>query len=322
MNAGRLRELDQRLEAFLSDLTEGMGRSERRHWAGVYIRGLLLAGQRKSVEPMAQKIPGAGVQGLQQFVNQSPWPGERLQQAINAKMSPLCQPRWFWIIAETRLPKQGRHSAGVARQYCGTLGKIANCQVAVSLHVSGEAGSLPVGWRLYLPQEWIADEDRLQQAGIPAQTVYRSKPALAPDQWQTLAWREGAKGPLCSRFAWREVWAAHGWSRADKEPGAREVALVEWPAKAGRPVKYWLAWSPRAGDGALWELVAAAKERWRIEQDFRELKEELGLDHFEGRSWQGWHHHITLVTAAFAFLRAEGLRIKKNVWREAAAEPA
>src|SRR5208283_5495128 len=179
MTPQSLKGLESRLMHFLEDLLEPMGRSERRHWAQVYVQGLLLDGERKSIEPMAARIPGADVQALRQFVGQSPWAVEQVQRGLVRKMVDLLREGQVWIIDETAFPKAGEHSVGVARQYCGALGKIANCQVAVSLHWSQNEVSYPVSWRLFLPEDWIKDRARRQEASIPAEVVHRTKQALA-----------------------------------------------------------------------------------------------------------------------------------------------
>lgn len=406
MTPQSLKALEGRLMHFLEDLLEPMGRSERRHWARVYIQGLLLDGERKSIEPMAARLPGADVQALRQFVGQSPWAVEQVQRRLASKVVDLLSDAQVWIIDETAFPKAGAHSVGVGRQYCGTLGKIANCQVAVSLHWSSAEASCPILWRLYLPKEWLEDAARAEEVKLPPGTVYRSKTELAlevidqalawelpalpvladsfygndfgfrqalrerhlqyavqvepstvvwtadpnlpvhkpqkkrtgrPRQypppealprpqslqavvealpeaaWRTVAWREGSRGTERSRFARLEVWAAHGWRQQAHPPRVPETLLVEWPQGESQPTQYWLA-QLGAQPVGLRRLVRVAKARWRIEQDYRELKEELGLDHYEGRQWLGWHHHVCLVTMAYAFLRSEQARLKKNFW--------
>ena len=263
-----LQALDQRLETYLLEMTASLGRSERRHCAGLYLRGLLLEGQRKSIEPLATRV-GGSVQALQQFIGQSPWPAQPLHTALNQSMCALLGRGRYWVVDETAFPKQGTESVGVTRQYCGALGKIASCQIAVSLHWTDQELSWPLGWRLYLPEAWTSDQTLRAKAGVPDTG-------------------EGAAAPR---------WA--------------EQALIEWPAGAAAPNKYWLCWQPEE-PAELLELAQNAKARWKIEQDYRELKEELGLDHFEGRGWLGWHHHVALVTLAFAFLRREQFRAKKN----------
>jgi len=400
--------LDKRLDRFLADVTASLGRSERHRWAKVYLQGLLMEGDRKSIEPLADRIDGADVQSLRQFVGQSPWAVEQIQQRLAEKVVDLLAEPEVWMIDETSFPKAGDASVGVARQYCGALGKIANCQVAVSLHWSTVEASCPLAWRLYLPQSWLATPARRAEGKIPDDISYRSKNQLAlelvdqvlgwdvprlpvvadsaygndfdfraglrqrglqyavavepgtkvwtrdpaqvpvaaskptgrprqypalkdlpeaktlaevaqdlPERaWHTMTWRQGTKGPMRSRFAQVKVWAAHGWKRQEHPQRVMEWLLVEWPEGAAAPSDYWLA---QLGDQAvgLRRLVKIARARWRVEMDYRELKEELGLDHYEGRHWLGWHHHVTLVTMAFAFLRTEQAHAKKNFWCDA-----
>ena len=407
MTSQALKQLDRRLESFLGELTEPMGRSERAHWARVYVQGLLLDGQRKSVEPMAERIPGADVQALRQFLSQSPWEVAEVQRRLALKVVDTLSEPELWILDETSFPKAGEHSVGVACQYCGALGKIANCQVAVSLHWSGAQASCPLSWRLYLPEEWLKDSERAAEVKLPAGLKYQSKTDLAlelidqalawklprlpicgrfglrqqfrlspdaagtgpalcrgggtdhggvddrsesalappkatarpgrprrhppladlppaqtllavakalPDSaWRSIQWRQGTKGPMRSRFAKVLIWAAHGWKAQAHPERVAEWLLIEWPTDASEPTDYWLGHLGSVVVG-LRRLVRLARGRWRIEQDYRELKEELGLDHFEGRHWLGWHHHVTLVSMAFAFLRSEQARAKKNFW--------
>jgi len=414
MTEKQLSGVSTRLDRFLRDLIESMGRTERRHWAQVYIQGLLLDGERKSVQPMAERIAGADEQALNQFLNQSPWEVVEVQRRLAQHMVDDGAEPAFWIIDETSFPKAGEHSVGVARQYCGALGKIANCQVAVSLHWSQAEISHPISWRLYLPQDWVEDPKRRQEARIPEEVVYRTKQALALeliDQalqwslptgqvladsaygndfdfraalrsrrlgyavavepstavwlespkvplpapsgrpghprrhppladlpevfslravaqslpssgWRTVTWRMGTKGPQSSRFALIRAWAAHGWKRSVHPLRSAEWLLIQWPKDATEPSDYWMLWDPgRTTAPSLRSAVYAARGRWKIEQDYRELKDELGLDHFEGRGWLGWHHHVTLVSLAFCFLRSEQARSKKNYWCDLADDP-
>jgi SRSO17 transposase len=405
MTPQTLKTLDHRLQHFLEDLTEPMGRSERRHWARVYLQGLLLDGERKSIEPMASRMEGADVQALRQFLGQSPWEVAEIERRLADKVVDLLSEPEVWIIDETAFPKAGKHSVGVARQYCGTLGKVANCQVAVSLHWATAEASCPILWRLYLPKEWLEDAERAAEVKLPPETPYRTKTELAlevidqaldwglpplpvvadsfygndysfrqslrerhlpyavqvesrtvvwtedPNQvalpppqktgrprkypplaalarpqslqavaeqlpasaWRTVAWREGSRGTERSRFAMLRVWAAHGWRQQAHPQRVAEWLLVEWPKEEKEPIKYWLA-QLGAQPLGLRRLVRVARARWRVEQDYRELKEELGLDHYEGRQWLGWYHHVYLVSIAFAFLRSEQARLKKNFW--------
>ena len=156
-----------------------MGRSERRHWARIYLEGLLLDGERKSIEPMCERLVGADVQALRQFVGQSPWAVDEIGRRLALKIVDLLSEAEVWIIDDTSFPKAGKHSVGVARQYCGALGKVANCQVAVTLHWSSGAASCPLGWRLYLPKEWFADPERLAKVKIPPEVAYQTKSELA-----------------------------------------------------------------------------------------------------------------------------------------------
>jgi SRSO17 transposase len=404
MKPRTLKTLETRLTRFLEELIEPMGRSERRRWAQVYVQGLLLDGARKSIEPIANRIAEADVQALRQFVGQSPWPVEEVQRRLAAKVVDVLSEPEVWILDETSFPKAGEHSVGVARQYCGALGKIANCQVAVSLHWSSAEASCPLSWRLYLPKEWIEDRERAAQVKLPAGMTYQSKTELAlglidqalawqipilplvadsfygnefdfrqqlrqrhlsyvvevepstviwtedpnlplpppkptgrprrypplealprPENlkrvaqqlpasaWKNITWRQGSRGPQRSRFATIPVWAAHGWREQKHPQRVLEWLLLEWPEAKVEPSKYWLAYFSSQPPG-MRRLVRIAKARWRIELDYRELKEELGLDHYEGRHWLGWHHHVCLVSLAYAFLRSEQARVKKNFW--------
>jgi SRSO17 transposase len=399
-----LAALDERLDTFLEGLTASLGRSERRRWAKTYLQGLLLDGARKSIEPIAERT-GADVQCLRQFVGQSPWAVEEIQGRLAGKVVDLLSEPEVWIIDETSFPKAGDASVGVARQYCGALGKIANCQVAVSLHWSTAAASCPVAWRLYLPEVWLKTAEQRAAGKIPEGIIYRSKNQLAmdlvdqvlawevprlpvvadsaygndfefraslrerklsyvvaverttkvwtsdpalvlvgpkkprgrpqkypaledmpkpqtlteiaqacsPGAWHNVTWRQGTKGPMRSRFARVKVWAAHGWRKSEHPKRELEWLLIEWPEGPKEPSDYWLA---QLGDQSVGirRLIRLARSRWRVEMDYRELKEELGLDHYEGRHWLGWHHHVTLVSMAFAFLRSEQARSKKNFW--------
>jgi SRSO17 transposase len=409
MKAQQIEALDRRLSRFLHDLLEPLGRKERRRWARVYLEGLMLDGERKSIEPMAERL-GADVQALRQFVGQSPWAVEEVSRRLAMKMVDLFSEAEVWIIDDTSFPKAGKHSVGVARQYCGALGKVANCQVAVTLHWSSEETSCPLGWRLYLPEEWCQDPERLATAKVPPEVKFKTKSALAlelidqmrawglpprpvvadsfygdefdfrekmrqrrlhyvvqvesrsvvwdmephiplpapkktgrprkhppeellprprtllqlaknlpADAWQCVEWREGSRGPQKSRFALLKVWAAHGWNAGNPPKRVAELLLIEWPEAEEAPLKYWLAWFDDKAPG-LRQIIRIARSRWRIEIDYRELKGELGLDHYEGRHWSGWHHHVILVSMAYAFLKTEQLHLKKNFWCDLAPD--
>jgi SRSO17 transposase len=398
MNAKDMQACANRLEEFLSRLLAGVGRSERRHHGSLYVQGLLLDGERKSIEPLAERVPGGNVQALQQFVGQSPWAWEPVRRLLAQQMEEELLPAVAWIVDDTGFPKQGQESVGVARQYSGTLGKVGNCQVAVGVHLATEEESVPLDWALYLPQAWVEDAERCGKAGVPAPTTFRTKvelglelidrllewglqrqtvladagygnntqfrqglgdrqlqyvvgvesstavwekptrrvqprgragrggprrpyyrgqptalrqvaAALPADQWRTVKWRKGTRGPQRSRFAAGRVQPAHG--HVHHQPEREPVwLLMEWPTEAEAPTKYWFSNLPEGM--SLRRLVQRAKLRWRVEQNYEQLKVELGLDHYEGRGWQGWHHHVTLVGLAYAFLLLERQRHKKN----------
>ena len=395
---------EERFDGYVGRLGDVLGHADRRAPLRAYTTGLLLPGERESVEPMAARVDparvGAAHQSLHHFVAKAAWDDAALLRAVRDHALPALLERGpirAWIVDDTGLPKKGRLSVGVARQYCGQLGKRDNCQVAVTLSVAHEAASLPVAYRLYLPEAWAGDPARRATAGVPEEVGFRTKPAIALDQigraladgvppgvvvtdagygsdtdfrdgvtalglayvagilgttglwppgagplpaapwggkgrppkrlrrdpehqppaagtlaaglpagaWRTVTWREGTAGPLSSRFAAVRVRPAHDDFRLS-EPRAEEWFLAEWPEGESEPTKYWLSTLPEASTPE--ELVAAAKLRWRVERDYEELKQELGLGHFEGRGWRGFHHHASLCIAAYAFLAAERCR--------------
>jgi len=405
MTESEIEKCRKRLEQFLADLLDSLGRRERRHWGSVYVRGLLLDGERKSIEPMAARLPEGNVQALQQLIGQSPWAWAPVWQGLAQRMTAELAPEPVWVIDDTGFPKQGRHSVGVERQDSGTLGKSANCQVAVSLHQAGPEESTILGWRLYLPQSWTGDAERRAQAGIPETVEFRTKwqralelidearawglpprvvladagygdvtafrqglearklpyavgvpsslgvwteaprlhklkprgrgrpptayhygeqrpsavreVAAKARGWKQVRWREGTKGWLESRFYAGRVQPWHGFNEG--QPPHPEVwLLVEWPQGEKDPTGYFLCDLPE--HSRLRRLVRITKSRWKVAQDYQQLKEELGLDHYEGRRWAGWHHHLTLVMLAHAFLNLERLRLQKNFWVDPATD--
>lgn len=399
MTEKQIKQCRERLERFLAEMLNRLGRRDRQHWGAIYVRGLLLDGERKSVGAMVSRLPDGNEQNLQQFVSQSPWAWEPLWRRLALKLHKVFTPT-AWIIDDTGFPKQGTHSVAVHRQYSGTLGKRANCQVAVSLHAAGPQGSSALGWRLYLPAVWAADRERRRKADVPETVLFRKKWELALDlidlalgwglppriiladagygdttefrrgleernlqyavgvtsqvrvwikppalvrhqrhetgrpprrqydygeqkpmmaravaeeqqeRFRQVTWRQGSRGPMRSRFLARRVQAAHGYVEGEA-PGKEVWLLIEWPEGEPQPTKYFLCDLPR--NLSVKRLVDTAHGRWRIEQDYQQMKEELGLDHFEGRSWRGWHHHVTLVMLAHAFLRLEQKRCGKKV---------
>jgi SRSO17 transposase len=412
MKTQKIERFRLKLEAFLADVILTMGRKERRDHAEEYLRGLLMDGERKSIEPIASRLPDGNVQALQQFVNQSPWSSQKVRASLARKVEQEFVPEAYWLIDDVSFPKQGQHSVGVARQYCGALGKTANCQVAVTLDLGTEEASTPLNWALYLPEKWVKDPVRRKEAGVPKEITFKTKPEMALDlidevmawglqkrlvltdsgygdvyefrqglrnreldyvvqvsgdltawtedphppeppmkgggkvprkryyakdfpsppslcqiakdlpsqSWRKVTWREGTKGPLSSRFARVMVWMANGLVQGKTMEERSEELLIEWPDGDPEPWKYWLSSLPPQRT-SFRGLVRKAKGRFRIEQDYEEMKGEVGLDHFEGRSWQGWHHHVTLVTLAYAFLTLEKMANKKNFWIDVASCP-
>jgi len=402
---------EERFGGYVERLGDVLGHADRRAPLRAYTTGLLLPGERKSVEPMAARVDparvGAAHQSLHHFVAKAAWDDASLLKAVRDHVLPAMLERGpirAWLVDDTGLPKKGKLSVGVARQYCGQLGKRDNCQVAVTLSVATEHASLPIAYRLYLPEAWAGDPARRAAAGVPDEVAFATKPAIAlgqveraladgvppgvvvtdagygndtdfrdgvtaaglpyvagiqgttglwppgagplpaaprggkgrppkrlrrdpehrplaaeelaaglpGDAWKAVTWREGTAGPLASRFAAVRVRPAHDDFRLS-EPRAEEWFLAEWPEGEKEPTKYWLSTLPEAT--SLEDLVATAKLRWRIERDFEELKQELGLGHFEGRGWRGFHHHASLCVAAYGFLVAERCRFSPPGWR-------
>src|SRR4051812_43889860 len=375
------------LIAFAEEMYGSLARCDQRAKGEQYVRGLLLEGRRKSIQPMAARLADGDEQGLQQFITDSPWEDMPVRRRLARRMTGEIEPEG-WVIDDTGLPKDGRYSPGVAHQYCGALGKTANCQVLVSVNAVTDQASCPLGWRLFLPEAWDSDEERRAKAKIPDEVRHREKWRLALDivdellRWglgrgggqtdggygdipafrvgleareldyvvqvkgvtsaqpadaaplapayqgrgrppkprypeapsslralalaagpaaaRPVSWREGDRGPLTSRFLALRVRPANHAHRSDDGVLPERWLLAEWPAGKDEPVKYWLSNLP--ADTPIAALVQAAKLRWRVEHDYRELKQCLGLDHYEGRSYRGLHHHLTCVTVAHAFL--------------------
>jgi SRSO17 transposase len=407
------RSSESRFAAYVEGLVSVIGHKDRERPLRDYCTGLMLACERKSVEPIAAVTAPARAeaqhQSLLHFVGAGGWSDERVLAKVREMVLPEIErhgPIEAWIIDDTGLPKKGRHSVGVARQYCGQIGKEDNCQVAVSLSIANAHASLPVAYRLYLPQEWARDGVRRRKAHVPEEIVFKTKPEIALEQlrwacaaglprgvglldagygnnsalraeitalglpyvagilsnttvwasgrgalppkrwsgrgrppkrlrrdakhwpvsvkelalalpkraWRTLEWREGAAEALSSRFARVRVRAAR---RDDRRHQMRpeEWLLIEWPTGEKEPTKYWLSTLP--ADISFHRLVYFAKLRWRIERDYQELKQEVGLGHFEGRGWRGFHHHATLCIAAYGFLISERETISPSATRPA-----
>jgi SRSO17 transposase len=409
---------ESRFAAYVEGLVSVIGHADRARPLRDYCMGLMMPCERKSVEPMAAVTAPARVaaqhQSLLHFVGEGRWSDEKVLAKVRETVLPEIQRHGAieaWIIDDTGFPKQGRHSVGVARQYCGQLGKEDNCQVAVSLSLANGHASLPVAYRLYLPQEWTTDHARLRKAGVPEDIAFKTKHEIALEQlrwaceaglprgvtlldagygnnsalraditalklmyvagilsnttvwapgkrplpakkwsgrgrppkllqrdakhkpvsvkelalglpnhaWRTVKWREGTAERLSSRFARVRVRVARrDFKLAESRPP--EWLLIEWPAGVDEPTKYWLSTLPE--DIAFSRLVDLAKLRWRIERDYQELKQEVGLGHFEGRGWRGFHHHATLCIAAYGFLISERETIPPSEPRSARVLPA
>jgi SRSO17 transposase len=401
MDGGSSQESEARFAAYVEALGAVLGHADRQQPMHDYCLGLLMPIERKSVEPMAAVTAPAQVaakhQSLLHFVGNAPWSDAAMLDKVRELVLPVIErsgPIEAWIIDDTGFPKKGRHSVGVARQYCGQLGKQDNCQVAVTLSLANRDASLPVAYRLYLPEDWAKDQDLRHKAKIPEEIAFQTKPEIALEQikaaraaglpegvvlmdagygndtelrtaitalgmnyvagilttttvwppgtapllpqtrsrrgrpqtrlqrdsehqpisakalalslpkeaWQMVAWREGSAERLSSRFARQRVRAAHRDTELS-QPRAEEWLLIEWPENETEPTKYWFATLPE--DIAFDRLVDSAKLRWRIERDYQELKQELGLGDYEGRGWRGFHHHASLCIAAYGFLIAE-----------------
>jgi SRSO17 transposase len=395
-----------RLAEYAGHFRDDFNRPRQAAWCGVYLRGLLADAERKSIEPMARAVPlppGLKVadpdQALQQFVSQSTWCEQGVARRYRARMAgAFASAEGIFVIDDTTFPKQGKHSVGVQRQYCGALGKRANCQCAVSVHYVAPGGHYPLNMRLYLPDSWLDDTDRLDRAGVPeGERRRRSKGQIALElldqardeglpgrvvvadagygisgpfrdglaerglhyvvgvtdemivfteepRWvepraatggrpqkrrrltadsprpvslrglagrtprRKVTWREGTKGPMWGRFAWLRVWPAGGWATGDCAGADPIWLLIE--EQADGKLKYAFSNLP-AGTSRL-RAVRLWRSRWPVEQGYQQMKEELGLAHFEGRSWRGFHHHACLVMLAYGFLALERMRLKRN----------
>jgi len=393
---------ERRFAAYIEGLAEAAGHADRNIPLKKYCTGLWLPGERKSVEPMAARLAPHNVrrmhQSLHHMVADAPWNDEAvLNRCLDFVLPAMLrqEPVVAWVVDDTGFPKKGQESVGVARQYGGQVGKQDNCRVAVSLSVTTEKASMPVAFRLYLPEVWTQDRKRRKKTGVPVDIAFQTKAeialgqmqwarqrglpqgvvladagygndtrfrtalteagltyamgvpstvtvwkpgqepkpaparrgstgrprkllqrdsthqpvsakelalALPAEAWHKVTWRQGVKQKLQSRLAALRVRPAHrDYWRA--EPHPEEWLLIEWPADETEPTKYWL--STLSADTPLVALVHLAKHRWIIERDYQELKQELGLGHYEGRGWRGFHHHATLCIAAYGFLVAE-----------------
>jgi len=378
MDLARIADGADRFAAYVEELTSVIGHADRAAPLRDYCAGLLAAEGRKSVEPMAAVTAPSRVsaqhQKLLHFVASAPWSDERVLAKVRELVVPAIErhgPIEVWIIDDTAFPKQGTHSVGVHHQYCGQLGKQANCQVTVTLSIANRHASLPIAYRLYLSKDWAGDAGRRNKAHVPDEISFKTKPQIALEQmraalaagvargvvlmdasygtntvlrssvsalaltyvaaivptvkvraaaaraaprvsvkdlarglrkhaWRTITWREGTADRLRSRFARVRVRIAPIRGAAGR---AEETLLIEWPHGEAAPTKYWL--STVGEKTSFRRLVDIAKMRWRIERDYQDLKQEIGLGHYEGRGWSGFHHHGTLCIAAYGFLVSE-----------------
>ena len=381
------RAATQRLHRFLDGIGEVLGNPQRRENFARYALGLIGEGDRKSMEPIVARA-GASVahmdaahQRLLHFITDSAWDDHAVRLAAAryalAAMTQLALP-WAWIVDDTGFLKQGTHSVGVQRQYTGSAGKVANCQIGVSLSIATPQDHVAVDFELYLPASWANDPARRAEARIPPEIGFQTKSQLAlsmlhravaadlprgtvladetygnaefregcrrlgldfavaisatTQAWvvdaagrrhgnalparelaarlaeqgafRRYTWREGTARSLTARFAFLRVVPA---ADDGHEPRRRDrVWLVcEWRDDEDEPLHFHLATYKRM---PFIQLVHLIKERWRTERVYEDLKGELGLDHFEGRRFRGWHHHVSVALCCFAFLVAERAR--------------
>lgn len=390
----------KRFDRYIEPFLDAWRTKKRRQWAPIYLRGLLLPGERKSIEPVASRVAPGHEQELRHFVSESPWEAEPVEQVLWNKADRMLGGQdAFLIIDDTALPKKGDESVGVAHQYCGALGKQANCQSLVSLTLAKNDVPVPVALRLYLPEAWAKDQKRRKKVGVPATVAFQPKWRIALDElkrlkdagvrfgtvladagygvcadfrreltdlslawavgiisehkfyptnararmpraarvgrprtralptharrsakdivaqlppkaWRRISWRDGTKGPLAADFCAVRVRAADGAETTDRVhlPGDDVWLVAE--RRSATETRYHLTNHP--ANASLKTIAGAIKARWSCEQVHQQLKEELGLDHFEGRSWRGLHHHVLMTLICFAFLQQERLRENKS----------
>src|SRR3954447_8796773 len=310
MAAGVVRDLDEWLQPFL----EVLGRKTRRTWAPLYVRGLLGPGERKSLQPMALQLGLGGHDQLQHFIASPAWDDGALWTVLAQQADRMIGgPDAVLVIDDTALPKKGTLSVGVARQYCGQLGKRANCQALVSLTLAAREVPIPLGLRLFLPQAWTDDAARCAAAGVPDEAVIaRSKGAIALAEVDRLRLAGvrfatvladagyGASAAFRHGLDARGLRWAVGIPRTQKVY-SRDVRLIPPTGRKRRPVP---DQQPQTAEAVLaGQRWRAIKARWVCEQAHQQLKQELGLNHFEGRSWTGLHRHALMTCIAFAYLQ-------------------
>lgn len=388
---------ENELDRWFKPFHEAFGHKVRQKWCPIYVRGLIAPGERKSIVPIADRVAVGDAPQLHHFVAASRWATEPLEEVLVGKVGRLVGGKGSHLIVDdTALPKKGTESVGVAHQYCGALGKQANCQSLVSLTWARDEVPIPVGLRLYLPKEWAESDARRRKARVPDAIKFRPKWQIALDEirrvkacsgdesfddvladagygmvaefrqgldalgllwavgilstqhvypvdveidspqtlgrprkyprgdaatrsakdtieslgskaFRSVTWRQGTKGPLRARFAALRVRVADAprQSHGVHSPGAEVWLVCE---QRTNEQKYYLSNYPART--SLRQLASLIKARWSCEQAHQQMKEELGLDHFEGRSWHGLHHHTVLTMISFAFL--QHLRLREN----------
>ncbi len=392
MTQKELAAVGVRLTEYVESFAAVFGRSERRHWCKVYLSGLILNGERKSIEPLAGRVNGGNVQALQQFVNQSPWDGQELIVELGRDMLDRFRMKSaVYVLDDTSLPKKGDFSVGVAHQYCGALGKLSNCQSLVTLQGVGPRAHFPLAAQLYLPESWTNDKSRMKQAGIPAdKQVFKEKwrlaldlidstrtfcpvevllsdagygsnraflgeldkrkiPFIAQTRRENTFWDgdipvdANIKSPTGGRprrhikpadgrrsakpvHQLAKLWFADRDNIIKVKINHKTPVIVEIVAKrvyetvpnsckprvgpirwliverlADGTYKYYVSSLPPNASAK--KIIRLAHQRYKVEQSYQQLKEELGLDHFEGRSWTGLHHHVALCFMAYDFLQ-------------------
>ena len=244
---------ERRFERYAESMVQALGHADRAAPARQYLRGLMLPGQRKSVEPMAARVQPEGVrsahQSMHHLVAESEWSDSAVLAAVADKVAPVLtesgRAPCYWIIDDTGYRKYGKHSVGVARQYCGQLGKVDNCQVAVSLSLATETGSLPLSYRLYLPEEWAEDKARRERAGVPKQIAFATKGAIARTQIEAALAAGIPRGTVLIDAGYGDEAALRDWLSARElvyAVGIRPTTAVWWdkhppapaPVKPGR----------------------------------------------------------------------------------------
>jgi SRSO17 transposase len=359
----------RRFGQFADQFADCFTRHPQRTAASQYLDALFNDSERKSMQAMHGRLSDpVSYQALQHFITDSPWEAgplwARVREVVPVRAGILA-------LDDTSFPKQGKHSVGVKRQYCGALGKIANCQVAVSTVLLDDQLAWPLSFELYLPQEWCADATRRAKARIPATVRFREKwrialahvrqvlragfqlTAVVADadygsnaafrrglerlelrygvaiRWSLAMWLPGARRTRTAAeiaTQWDEsAWQRVSWADGTKKPLAARFAAVRVRPARSRGERWLLCERSVVDDerkyyllnleatASLDELVTLVRSRWPIEQQYRELKDELGIDHFEGRSYRGWAHHTVLTAVAFTFLQLERLRSDDDV---------